>query len=1284
MRRSFPFFMGILALLLVLILLRLLSVSFPTQTGARHEVVYLEEFHDSGHLFAIGAAGERFRLRPLASGIQINHRPVTGPVPLEHGDRIVVRDRPFLFQVHPQRYEFKRVFRRPLFEIWPGNPVSMVIGGWLSGQERRRIGTPRDKTLLKRMLVEIAPEHLAALWPTRAPRDGQLLMVRKKTGDVHAGDYDPTRVLEVSCPHRDMVRVRDTDRTTIAAGSWQPLRSGDLFVFAPLSQGPGKELVLRFQLERVKTQMYRGRRGQERLVSADLVYLVISYRRVRDGAETQEPLHATLRSPETEYTYFIDRTRETLFLGKRGLYRFSLSPDALLGRLHIPDNVREGGATDMKEMIDRQMYYRREGRLRALERDLLSDLRAALRDGRGSMPALLRARRIVWPALSRAADPSGYLQTCESTLTRMVRKQVWRSFREEVERLNVDHSLQGIGLSASPEASFGVMVRTPGQSWVRAVPWTDNTPLVDGIDRFYWSGMISEEDAAEFRVVFDRPPGEVKAIAVGAYRLKQNGRETRHHFFDGIQRVRLDDPEKTLQLHLEPRRDFNVRISHARLRMELRSPDHGEVIAATAPDWQGSIDRSTWVPCKPLPPEPSEDRSAGTAIWYPEDWDPAYRGVKTRYFRGRFTLSSVPKKVRLTLHSTGNHLMWLNDRIVYSNGDIASSLRPGTNTIVLMVSKRGIQKRYRESRWFRLANNRIFLKHKQIHRASFVRGTPPRWPRIVDGRGAVLAYSVEINGRSRRFFSPVANRELGSIFGRGEIGGWGIDQVFAPLVRTTGIEEIELTIDKEWQRIATACLEKTLIEKKKNEISSPRYLNLQQRLTRLEADLESARAAPEDREGLEFARAMERVIRLQSEISRVRTEINQIKNHFYEGSVILMDGEGRLLTAAFYPYDTASMARLNDHVSTPYRAYEIPTLNRAWKWKYNPGSTAKVLDSIAFLTARDRDGRAGFPHLRDLLSPDSRGWHVPRTDLKGSRLRNGKQVFFQLQNFRGHNMPAGFCSLEEALIHSYNTYFGYLALHANTMLMRDSALFDRSAFFVSRALLPIEAAQREFPILEFAEKMGMNRPVDLLANLRDTGLSAHLSRRDYDVFMAAPSVFPVNAYAVSEVAYCAIGQSDFQLTALQNARIACVLLNQGILHDPSIVRSLTLSGGPDHARRKITPDPGKHAERVCAVQVADTVSAAMADVVLRGTAGRVFEPELRRDRTFFAKTGTAETKFYQDNSLFVGHAVLRDGSRVAFSVIVPRSGTGAAVAGRLTADVFREIFAFEKEHGRNL
>ncbi|MCP5102814.1 MAG: hypothetical protein GY950_05530 [bacterium] len=413
-------------------------------------------------------------------------------------------------------------------------------------------------------------------------------------------------------------------------------------------------------------------------------------------------------------------------------------------------------------------------------------------------------------------------------------------------------------------------------------------------------------------------------------------------------------------------------------------------------------------------------------------------------------------------------------------------------------------------------------------------------------------------------------------------------------------------------------------------------------------------------------------------MTEIKQEISLEKNRLYEASVVLMDGRGRILTAASYPYDEATLRQLNPEIPKPYLRDANPYLNRAWKWKYNPGSTAKLLDSIAFLCSRDR-----FRYLRSLLSS---GWafgNFPRSDLKGSYMLNGKEIVFQLRNFREHDVPPGFCSLTDALTHSYNTYFAYLAVHNNSMLMVDSRVYPHRRFFVKKATVPVSGMYREYPSLEYAERLLMNRQINLLDNFRDTEIHPGLHRMPNDALTAIESVFPVNGYFVAEIAHYAIGQGDFQVTALQNALVASTILNDGVLYLPSIVGSVTLMGTDTRRGKAVTPDPEKHKLRVFPADVAGKIKVAMQAVVSGGTAGGVFG-DLVKERTFYAKTGTAETGVYKDNALFIGFGRLRDGSDIVFSVIVPRSGLGARVAGKLTANILRGIIDYENQRGNSL
>ena len=208
----------------------------------------------------------------------------------------------------------------------------------------------------------------------------------------------------------------------------------------------------------------------------------------------------------------------------------------------------------------------------------------------------------------------------------------------------------------------------------------------------------------------------------------------------------------------------------------------------------------------------------------------------------------------------------------------------------------------------------------------------------------------------------------------------------------------------------------------------------------------------------------------------------------------------------------------------------------------------------------------------------------------------------------------------------------------------------------------------------------MNRKINLLDNFRDTEVHEGMQRMPNDAFTAIESVFPVNAYTVAEVAHYSIGQGDFQLTALQNALVASTILNDGILYLPSFLRSVTLRETDKLPERTVTPDPERSKVRVFPAEVAGEIREAMQSVVKRGTAGGVFG-DLVKDRLFYAKTGTAETEIYKDNALFMGFVRFRNGSHVVFSVIVPRSGLGAMIAGKLTSDIFRRIVEYENKRG---
>ncbi len=580
---------------------------------------------------------------------------------------------------------------------------------------------------------------------------------------------------------------------------------------------------------------------------------------------------------------------------------------------------------------------------------------------------------------------------------------------------------------------------------------------------------------------------------------------------------------------------------------------------------------------------------------------------------------------------------------------------------------------------FEVKNNRLYLSGEQAPRPTSRTIQQFQKPFVVDSENNILAYSSQINGRYRRFYTSDTPPDILYLLGSNPIANWGLEQIFSPLYKQGKVSQIQLTINSNWQQLTLEAMREQLLSIRDDEIKSGKYIALNNHLMEIEERIDGLKLKLKNADRDSSSEISTQLGKSLRDAQAVKEEMDKEKNRFYEAAVILMDEYGRILTAASYPNTPDALQELNPEITSPFLRDVNPYLNRAWKWKYNPGSTAKILDSIAFLSERSR-----FPYLDRLLTSINAFSRFPREDLKGSVMLNGKEVPFNLGNFQGHNIPGGFCSLEDAFAHSYNTYFSYLALHINRVLTVDSMVYDHPRSFITRGSIPAADIYRDYPILEYAERLLMNRKIDLLQNLSDTPIHSEMHRLPNDALMSIESVFPVNAYTQANVAHYSIGQGDFQLTALQNALVSLSVLNDGVIYYPSIIRSVTFRSPSlifsSPVSRVFEPDPAKQTVRVYSAEVAAQIKEAMKQVVLRGTAGGVFG-DLMKGRTFYAKTGTAETGISKDNAIFTGFVEMKDGQKVVFSVIVPRSGLGARIAGKLTAEIFRRILDYENSKG---
>ena len=359
------------------------------------------------------------------------------------------------------------------------------------------------------------------------------------------------------------------------------------------------------------------------------------------------------------------------------------------------------------------------------------------------------------------------------------------------------------------------------------------------------------------------------------------------------------------------------------------------------------------------------------------------------------------------------------------------------------------------------------------------------------------------------------------------------------------------------------------------------------------------------------------VLELEDKLRRAKYRLWKIKNPFYEGAIVLVDSEGRLLASASYPADK---------------------LNRGWGETYNVGSTFKLVDSVAILSSSS-------PYIKRLLrrfpfaGPGSE-------NLRGKRLLTGIPINFDLRNFRGERIPYG-VDFRTAFAHSFNVYFAYLAMHLYPPLLRGK----------EQLILPLSRLREEFPLLKYAEALGFNHRFEL------TPIPGAL--------LTARSVFPVNSYRLSEIAHYSIGQAGLRATPLQMAMVALAVARGGVFVPPRLVDEVI--SGNFRAKFKVEE------KRVFSRRVAAKIEEAMEKVVLEGTARGAFSG-WRWPWRVFAKTGTAETALYKDNSLFVGY--MKKGKRVlVFSVIIPRSGLGGRVAGRVARrllDLYIKYLGMEK------
>jgi len=1274
MNNSFKIFTAIIGLLIALVMLRLNSITFPRDREKDSRVIYLDEFHNSGGLFDIFYKDGNYFLKTKIPNINISGRPVQGTIEITDGDIISVRDKRFIFNTLPHRSNYREVFRRTILGLFSQKDDVRYIGGWITTGRQGILADSSNRSLLKKILVEVEASEVKKLIPPGMAYDGKLLDLTFSAGTLRVkSGYLPFHLI------RDRKEQKKKKNTSLI------IKDGDILKFPYRDSKNHREgLFIKFNFPRIR--------------GAD--YLSISYKAEvrRFGKRVPVRKKAFLKSLDTGAAHSIDNTRQNSFIGDKGLFSFNLNPKRLWEKLFIPDRISEGGLVDIKELLDNRMYYRRDNRFYPVSPEFLSRLRKAFEDTKDieDVRNYFAEKNIIWREFSNFYEFKEFLAEADASIKKMANKGIYRLFQREIEKLNSTDSLVGVGLSIPRSSLRRVTYKVPGLSWLEAENIKANTPIINGIENFYWGNLIKDSDnTILFRFTFNRQIPELRIIAPADYGAGFDGRQyNNRNFFDGALTLEIPEGKRELFVRIKNLNTFNRFLGAANFqaRIIFTNAAGEEIKISTDDTWMGSIDEIHWsnVSVNPLKNRPSPKAQDLVSIWFNEKWNPIFSGIKSRFFRKKFQLKELPDTVKWEIFTPGHYLVRVNRLPVETEQDFLAALRRGRNQVTVMLTRRGLRKHFYPDMLFEEDNGRIVLKQMRKQQAAFKNAVKVQKPTISDMNGIPLVYNCDINGEQHRFYSPWAETGLLSILGNPAEGTWGLEQIFSNLYELDQIRTIRLTVNKQWQSMALKAMGKLLHTNREEELANPEYIELSAERSTLETELRQKQrdlATVNNPGNREQQKLMLEIIRLQNRIDEVRAEINKIKNHFYEAAVVLMTPKGEIRAAASYPYNQETMEALNPHLVKPYRPGENPFVNRCWEWKYNPGSTAKILDSVAFLESRDRkdgNGKYIFPYLRRLLTSEAVYKHFPRADLKGSRMLNGKVIGFRLRNFQGHNVPPGFCSLTDAFAHSYNTYFSYLALHNHRVLTLDSLIYEEAEqskyrwYYVSKANIPVSLTYREYPLLEFAEKLMMNRKIDLLYNLRDSPIGGQLIRLPNDGLMSVASRFPVNAYSSANIAHYSIGQGDFQLTALQNALIAASVLNRGVLYHPGIIAGITFKNNI----KPFIPVPDRYKIQVYKPDTAGQIKDAMKETVEHGTAAGLFH-DIREGRKFFAKTGTAETEVYKDNSLFVGFVEFRKEDPLIFSVIVPRSGQGARVAGKLAEQILSEIITYENKRGKN-
>lgn len=280
--------------------------------------------------------------------------------------------------------------------------------------------------------------------------------------------------------------------------------------------------------------------------------------------------------------------------------------------------------------------------------------------------------------------------------------------------------------------------------------------------------------------------------------------------------------------------------------------------------------------------------------------------------------------------------------------------------------------------------------------------------------------------------------------------------------------------------------------------------------------------------------------------------------------------------------------------------FNEPMLDRSVQAAYPPGSTFKLLTSLAAMQMGVMDENTIFPC--------------------------GGGFYYRGLRIKGHG---GADKLVPALQVSSNCHFSY-------------------AFIAIMNKYPGNPTKGVNEWKEIMKSFGLG---DYLNNDLAVGAPGRIPSGEFYEKRSGGKKDWSSQYTMNGSIFNGMGQGDVMLTPLQMANAVAAIANRGWFYTPHIVKAIDGKPNPDprfKVKRKTLVDP-KHFEPVIR---------GMEAVVLRGTAAGLKS----KDFTQLAKTGTAQVPQGKDNSIFVLIAPA-DKPKIVVAAVMEHAGFGATWAG---------------------